>query len=258
VTSATTRPYAPQQTANPYDAPYQSQLAQGFQFEKQAPDTARLYNPPMAHNYPDYPTNYQPSERKKSGALKWILITLLCVALVSGGISAIVISAMRAKQRSAQILTPSVEELEAQIREQIQREVERAKEEAVRAAEEARRAAQETGAPAPPAPPHASGELPAGLERYKYPNAEVKTTGGILGSEFVKMITNDSVSKVGDFYKKQLGDQILKNKDEDGESVIFQVSGSPSIMIIINQDDEDRDKTQIIIFRSSFQFPKIN
>ena len=106
-TSATTRQYAPQQSANPYDAPYQSQLAQAQaapdrRFNYQTPDTSRLYHAPMAQNYPNYPSNYQPAEAKKSGAWKWVLVTLLCVMLVSVGIGVMVISAIRAKQAPAE------------------------------------------------------------------------------------------------------------------------------------------------------------
>src|SRR2546425_592297 len=92
VTSATTRQYAPQQPANSYDAPYQSQFAQAqsapdSRSNNHTPDTSRLYHDPMAQNYPSYPAT-STDVAKKSGALKWVLITLICIALVSGGIAA--------------------------------------------------------------------------------------------------------------------------------------------------------------------------
>src|SRR5262249_33692410 len=104
-TSATTRQYAPQQPANQYDAPYQSQLAQAQfapdnRFVNQTPDTSRLYHDLMEPNLPNYPGNYQQVAVKKSGALKWILITLICVALVSGSISVMVISAIRSNRNA--------------------------------------------------------------------------------------------------------------------------------------------------------------
>jgi hypothetical protein len=86
----------------------------------------------------------------------------------------------------------------------------------------------------------------------------VTGSGNAFGNEFAKMITSDSVGKVKDFYKKQIGDPMFKNKDEEGESVIFQVPGSPMILITINQDDEDPNKTQIVMLRSRFQIPKMN
>src|SRR5262249_10947821 len=105
-TSATTRQYAPQQSAYPYDAPYQSQLAQVQSAREnrsndQTPDTSRLYYEPMAATYPTYPADYQQAVVKKSGALKWILITLMCILLVSGAISVMVISAIHAIQPPA-------------------------------------------------------------------------------------------------------------------------------------------------------------
>src|SRR5262249_60424280 len=93
-TSATTRQYAPQQSANSYDAPYQSQLAQvrpapDNRSNDQTPDTSRLYYDPMAPNYPNYPADYQQGVVKKSGASHYILITLMCILLVSGGVRVI-------------------------------------------------------------------------------------------------------------------------------------------------------------------------
>src|SRR4030095_14386062 len=106
-TSASTRQYVQQESANPYDAPYQSQLAQAQAppnsgFNNQTPDTSQLYHPPASPHYPNYTANTQPSESKKSGAWKWVLVTLLCLLLVSGGIGAIVISAIRAKRAAVE------------------------------------------------------------------------------------------------------------------------------------------------------------
>jgi len=272
-TSATTRQYAPQQSANPYDAPYQSQLAQAQsgqaqsgqaqsgqdrRFDNQTPDTSRLYHTPMGQNYPNYPANYQQAEAKKSGAWKWVLITLLCVVLVTCGIGAMVISAIRAKHAVAPII-PSSEDIEAQVRDQIQREIERTRQETAHATEEARKAAQEAGAPIPPLPPlppSVPGELPAGIQRYKYPNAEVRGSGGVFGNNVATMITSDNVSKVRDYYKKQLGAPMLET--EDDETVIFQIQGSPMILITISEDKEDPDKTQITVLRTNLQLPKLN
>lgn len=257
-TSATTRQYAPQQTANPYDAPYQSQFAQDRRLDNQVPDTASLHRAPMEQNYPNYPANYQYSKPKKSGAWKWILITLLCILLVSGGVGLLALSAMnRAKQRAAEIL-PSAEEIEAKIRDQVQDEIDRALRDAELARQDAERAANGEGPPSPPPPPPAPGELPSGLDRYKYPNATVDEPVRAFGNEVIKMTTSDSVSKVKDFYKKQIGDPMFKNKDEEGEKVIFQVPGSPMILVTINQDDEDPDKTQIVVFRARLQIPGMN
>jgi hypothetical protein len=234
-TSATTRQYTPQQPANPYDEPYQSQLAQAQsapdnRFDNQAPETSRLYQASMAQNYYNYPVNYQQAPAKKSGALKWVLITLFCILLVSGGIGAMVISAIRAKQAAAR-----------QAQEELSKALERAKE-AARAAEEMDE----------PPPPPASG---ASLEQYKYPNAEVKFSVDVLGNEFVTMITTDSVSVVGNYYKKKLGDPMVEGADA---VVIFHLPGPPTIFITINQDENDSEKTQITVLPYNIQLPKMN
>src|SRR5262245_28660588 len=188
-TSATTRQQAPQQPANPYDAPYQSQLAQvqaapDGRSNNQTPDTSRLYHESMEPNYPNYPANYQQAVVKKSGGLKWVLITLICILLVSGGISVMVISAIRARQQAARQI----------------------------AEEELARARREAGvAPDAPAPPPPSVQE-AGLEQYKYPNATVQYSARAFGAETVTMTTSDSVSEVKDYYKKQLGAPMVEDE----------------------------------------------
>jgi hypothetical protein len=224
-TSATTRQYAPQQSSYPYDAPYQSQFAQvqaapDNRSNDQTPDTSRLYYDPMAPNYPNYPADYQQAVVKKSGALKWILITLICILLVSGAISVMVISAIRATQQTAT---------------------------------QAQGAPEAPGAPAPPPPPPVRG---MGLEQYKYPNARVENSIRAFGNESMTMTTDDSVSEVRDYYQKRLGSPMIEN--EDDASVVFKISDSPMILITINQDKDDSDKTQITVVRTNLQLPKIN
>jgi hypothetical protein len=226
-TSATTRQYAPQQSANPYDAPYQSQLAQvqsasGNRSNDQTPETSRLYYDPMAPNYPNYPADYQQGVVKKSGASKWILITLMCILLVSGAISVMVILAIHA-------IKPTANQAEG--------------------------APEAPGAPAPPPPP-APAVQGAGLELYKYPNARVESSLRAFGNESMTMTTDDSVSEVRDYYQKRLGSPM--NENEDKASVIFKISDSPMILITINQDEDDSDKTQITVVRSNVQLPKMN
>ena len=231
-TSATTRQYASQQSANPYDAPYQSQLAQvqsapDGRSNNQTPDTSRLYQDPMAPNYPNYPANYLQAVVKKSGSLKWVLITLSCILLVSVGISMMVISAIRVKQQAARQIAD--------------------------ARREAGEACDAPGPPAPPPPPPAPGP---GLEQYKYPNARVESSVRAFGNETMTMTTSDSVSEVKDYYKKRLGDPMVE--DEDDATAVFQISDSPMILITINQDKNDSDKTQITVVRTKIPLPKMN
>src|SRR5262245_28199553 len=227
-TSAATRP---QPSANPYDAPYQSQLAQSWstqegRFDNQTPDTSRLYGAPLEQNYPNNPAIYQQAGAKKSGALKWVLITLLCVLLVSGGIGAMVISAIHAKRDAAR-----------QMADELRRELERAR-------QDAELAGAAPGAPPPPAPPPPPGGV--SLEQYKYPNARMKGSFGVFGNDFMVMTTSDSVVEVRDYYKQKLGNPIFE--DEDSETVIFQIPNSP-MTLIINEDNNDSDKTEITISR---------
>src|SRR5215813_2114766 len=224
-TSAATRQYAPQQSANPYDAPYQSQLAQvqsapDNRSNNQTPETSRLYYDPMAPNYPNNQADYQQAVVKKSGALKWILITLMCILLVSGAISVMVISAIHA-------IKPPANQAEG--------------------------APLAPGAPAPPPPPPVKG---AGLEQYKYPNASVESSGRAFGNESMTMTTDDSVSEVRDYYQKRLGSPMVEN--EDDATVVFKISDSPMILITINEDKDDSGKTQITVVRSKIQLPKMN
>jgi hypothetical protein len=228
-TSATTRQYAPQQPANPYDAPYQSQLAQARsapdnRFDNQTPDTSHLYQAPMAQNYPNYPAPYQQAVAKNSGALKWIVITLICIALVSGAISVMVISAIRARQAVS---------------------------------EQAREALdpREIAPPAPPAAPPPPSTNGAGLEKYKYPNAKVEKTSKVFGIETVEMTTSDSVSEVRDYYKERLGDPML---EDDDSAAVFQIPGPPVVIITINQGEQDSDKTEIKVVRTNSQLNRMN
>ena len=218
--SAATRQYASQQSANPYDAPYQSQFtevqsAPASRPSNQTPDTSRLYYDPPASSYPNYSTTSTRAV-KKSGALKWILITLICILLVSGGISVMVISAIRGTQQTAN-----------------QAEV----------------GPEAPGAPAPPPPPSIPG---TGLEQYKYPNAEVKHSASALDNEFITMTTDDSVSEVRAYYQKRLRSPMVES--EDDATVILKISGSP-ILITINEDKNGSGKTQITVLRSNV-FPK--
>ncbi|HEY6400478.1 MAG TPA: hypothetical protein VI479_03660 [Blastocatellia bacterium] len=230
--AATTRQFAQEQQASPYDASYQSQLAQLAQLARGriapenrsggqspgAPSAAPFYNnqmSPQIPNYPDnnYPANYHQAARKKPGALKWILLALSCVVLVSGAISAMVISVIRSQPlapaetgRARQMETPPPQK-----------------------------------APSPPSVPGAS------TEQYKYPNVNLAYTVRASRSESQVMTTSDSVSVVTDYYKKRLGNPMVKRADQ---TAVFRIPGPPMIEITINQDKQDSSKTQIMVTRT--------
>jgi hypothetical protein len=166
----------------------------------------------MAPQIPNYPANYQQAAPKKPGALKWILLALTCVVLVSGAISAMVISVIRSQPapadtgRARQIETPPSQE--------------------------------------PPSPPSVPG---ASAEQYKYPNAKLAYTVRAFRSESMIMTTGDTISVVTDYYKKRLGNPMVKGVDQ---AAVFRIPGPPMIEIIINQDKQDSSKTQIMVTRN--------
>jgi hypothetical protein len=167
----------------------------------------------MAPQIPNYAANYHQAVPKKPGALKWILLALTCVVLVSGAISAMVISVIRSQPaapaeigRARQIETPPPQE-----------------------------------PPSPPSVPRAS------AEQYKYPNAKLAYTAGAFRSESMIMTTSDSISVVTDYYKKRLGNPMAKGANQ---AAVFRIPGPPVIEITINQDKQDSSKTQIMVTRN--------
>jgi hypothetical protein len=242
LTSATTRNYAPNQAppTNP-NQPYTSQYGSGSGLDEQIPETTHFYRPPVAQ-YSGVPA------QKKSNTGLWILIALLSFLLIGGSLAGIVFSFFRAPQKAS---SPQ-DELERTLGAQIEKQVE----DSIREAQKS----IETGEapPPPPPPPGAPGVMPPDLDKYRYPNAKVEQVVSVVGNEFVKMTTNDNVRKAGDFYQKLIGQPIVKGSEEEGEKFIFQLPGSPQVMVVVSPDDEDNEKTQIIVFRSLIQIPKIN
>ncbi len=237
--SATTRQYVAQQTAdppaNPYDAPYQSPLAQSrFAQERrvdyQPPDTSQLYRGQTPQNYPNYPPNYQPTREKQSGAWKWVMITLFCVLLVGGGIGAMMISAIRATHNpgdTAPVTEPPVEV-----------------------------GIVPPAPPAPPAPP--GGEAPIDLGKYKYPGAIIDNQVRVLGNEVLNMRTRDSFDDVKKFYQLLIGEPVIESNEDGAQKLVFQSAGQTSVLVSIQPDDTHFGHMQIVVVRSGFQFPKLD
>ena len=245
------------------DQPYVSQFAStSMNPENQGVDTARFYRPPMGQQPAP---NYGPPPAKSSKAAIWfVMISLFLVAVMAVG--GIVFFTFINKNRPS--IETSVDQAKEDIRTQIQDEIARAQEEAQRAQEEAQRAQEEAariareagGAVAPPPPPPApAAPGVTSLDKYKYPKADVKQSANFLGNEIIKMSTSDSPATVKDFYQKLAGQPSFTNKDAvDGETFVFQIPGSPSIMITISPDEDAPGKTQIAVFRTRFQIPKIS
>lgn len=222
------------------------------------PETARFYQPPAGQAYPPMYSNYSvtPPPRKSSAA-PWLIVLFMVVLLAGGGLIGIV--SYFSKSRNPRNAPPTAEQVADEERQRIQAEIEQAMQEAQQAIDEAKQNAAEAareGAPppAPPPPPPAPGSngLPAGLEKYRYDKAEIVTTSSFLGNDVVHMQTSDSIEKVHDFYRKLAGAPIVSSKDTEGQKYIFQVTASPPIVIILNPNDEDPDKTSIQIARSKF------
>ncbi len=262
VTTATTKNYSPHQppTASP-NQPYPSSYGANAGLDDRVRDTSRFYRPPAAYGY-DVPAP------KKSKAGLWILFSFLALLIIGGGFLTYVLTVVR--NHSSAVVAPVAEQVEQEVQQKIAEEVARAQEAAVRAQEEAmrkqeealRRAAEASSGipappPAPPAPP-APGELPAGIEKYKYPKATVNQSASLVGNEFVHMLTSDSVATVRDYYQKIAGPPAIKGSDVDGEKVIFQIPGSPSTIITVSPDEDSPGKTQIVILRTKYQIPKLN
>lgn len=259
---ATTRNYAPQQApplhgqqaaAPPHYIP--QQYVQRGATGEPAPETARFYRPPVA---PEYPALAPPPEKRARGRMIF-LILLLCFLAVGGGIFLIVEGVRRNSTHERWAPAAAIGE---KVREQVEREIEAALEKAQRETEKAQRQAEDAArnapaGPPPPAPPLPPGALPSSLESYKYPGADVQQAVSVLGNDVVKMTTADNLDKVIAHYRKQLGNPITQSREAEGKKVIFQTSGAPSVIVMINPDEDDEDKTAISLVRSNF-LPKLN
>lgn len=251
-------PYGNQPTPPPQYTPYEY-VPSGAPDES-TPETTRFYRPPVV---PEYSPLVAPPQKRSRGRTI-LLIALLCFLFISGGITLLIVSAIR---RNAHRDWSPAARIEREVRQRVEWEMARAMEEAQRQVqqaqrqqEEAQRRAEKTapGMPVPPPAPPAPGKLPSTLEPYKYPGAQLNQAINTFGSEIIKMTTADSVDKVTEYYRKQMGNPIVQNREADGQKAIFQTSGSPSIIIMINSKDDDEDKTTISIMRTSLQLPNLN
>jgi hypothetical protein len=213
---------------------YEPKGVQAPNLNEEIQETARFYTPPVA-TYHDFP------EKKRSRAGMWIMIAFLSFLLVSGGIVAMVVSAFRAPRHPAATALEEVvaREMEERIREELNK-------------------ARKFNPPPPPNPPGVSEkDTPDIISKYKYPNAQVDQSVSGVGSDVVKMSTSDTVETVKDFYSGISGvSPLTQSRDRDKEQIVLRTSNSPPIMIIIGPDDDLPGKTQIVLIRSGFEFPK--
>lgn len=227
------------QIAPPY-APYQ-QYAPGNVTDEQTPETSRFYQPPAVPGY-QMPA---PAPQKSNG-WKILLVALFAFLLIGGGFSALIISALNRQSQ------PVPEQIEDQVRKRVEEELARAQEQIEDAARQAELHPPDN-VPNPPAPPLPGQATGGDLEKYRYPKAETVNTVNLAGQQFLKMTTNDSVDKVTEHYKKLVGPPSIQSNDEDGKKVIFQVQTAPTLMVVVNQDEDYPDKTQIVVLRTSLR-----
>jgi hypothetical protein len=181
----------------------------------------------MAQNYPNYPANHQLAEPRKSSALKWVMITLLCVLLVSGGIFAMVITAIRSNPPIAAHAPIPAEPAEPGI---------------------------PPPPPAPPAPPEGKATLDLG--KYKYPGATIDKQVRVFGNEILNMRTNDSYEEVKKFYQPLFGEPMVESNDDNEPKLVYQAAGNGSVLVTIQNDESHPGQVQIVVVRSPFQIPK--
>jgi hypothetical protein len=239
LTSAETRNYDPNR-AQAANTPYPSHPSHPSHHGswgnemKEVQETTRFYRPPLASNY-DVP------EKKKSRIGLWIMMAVPLLFLF--GLVVLVVRYLSPPQPVIPAVKVATAEIEREL-ERMSRELERAK--------------RFPPPPSPPSPPGASQtDIAAVFDKYKYPNAQIDQKVSAIGSEFIKMSTNDTVDVVKDFYQRVIGvSPSVQSKDKEKEQIIFQASNSPPFLVIIGPDDELPSKTQIVLIRSGFQIPK--
>lgn len=261
-TTATTRNYGGQQgpDTNP-NRPYTSQNYAPKEspyggYSDQTPNTDRFYRPPAVPEYGGPP-------KKKSSAKTWLIVAFILLLTIGGGLSILTYTFFRVRDRVRIPTEEVVTDIGAQIQEQIQEQIRQAEERARQAEERARQAQEnlpviEGVPPAPPAPPAPGAAAPLTLEKYRYPKADVQRSTSFIGNEFLQMTTADNVATVSEFYNKLIGQAAVKTNDADGEKVVYQVQGSPSTLVVISPDEDSPGKTQIAVFRSKINIPRLN
>ncbi|QQS48476.1 MAG: hypothetical protein IPM66_07535 [Acidobacteriota bacterium] len=215
------------------------------------PNTARFYRPPAVHDY-------GVPEKKKSNAKTWLIVILSILLVAGGAVGLLTFTIVNRVRERVQIPSQEVlADIQAQIEDQIREAKDRARE-AERMAREAQRDLPVVeGVPQPPDAPPAPA-APAAFDKFKYPKADILRSSSLFGTELLQMSTSDNVATVSEFYKKLVGEAAIRNNSSEGESVVYQVPGSPSTIIAISPDEDNPGKTEIAVIRSQFNLPKLN
>lgn len=226
--SATTRNYASMAAQGAAPQPVIPAYAPQ-QWNEQTPETTPFYRPPIASQYP-MPIDGQ----KRTSWGKWILISLLTFMMICmlaiGGVFYI-----GKKWVDNHNISGGGGDASAP-----------------------------ADPPAPPAPPDApeppdepsAPVIAANLDKLKYPDAEVTQSHKDGMTEMIQMTTDDDMEDVREYYRKKFKNAMSIN-DEKGKKLIFTSLGQPMITVIVQPDETDTGKTQIVLSRVNVSIPKI-
>ncbi len=98
--------------------------------------------------------------------------------------------------------------------------------------------------------------IPVNLTPYEYPNAIVSNYVRIPGHELLVQQTKDTFAAINQFYQKKLGNPLFVINEERRNLLVFQSSGTPSVVVKVEVSDQRDDQWEITILRSPFPFPK--
>lgn len=228
VTSATTQNYA-QQNPPQYSEP-QSDYS-GYRpggWAEQTPNTSRLYRPP------DAPVYEQMAAPKKSGWVKWVLISLAAFFLLA------VVAGVGIVYWASQKVSQAVEEARRDFPQGIPLPAD---------------------PPAPPGDPSAPTTTKATLDDFKYPGATVVTSAKAPFTQTLVMTTSDDLNKVKEFYDKKFS-ETFKNSDgkiqvNEDEKYVYTSLTFPMMVITLEPDNAQSDKTKITLAHIKVQAPNL-
>jgi hypothetical protein len=98
--------------------------------------------------------------------------------------------------------------------------------------------------------------IPVDLSPFEYQNATVGNYVRIPGHELLVQQTKDSFAAINQFYQRKLGKPLFANNEENRSRLIFQSSGSPSVVVKIAESEQRDDQWEITILRSPFPFSR--
>ncbi|MFN0121067.1 MAG: hypothetical protein ACKV2V_11260 [Blastocatellia bacterium] len=137
--------------------------------------------------------------------------------------------------------TESVQEYSDRLTEQMNRRME----DIDRAIEDARRSLERGAMPVPD-------QKPLSLHVYEYENAAGGQFSRLAGREFVTQQSRDAYDAISQFYVGKMGQPIAQTRERNNRKTVFQTADSPSVTVLLEENDERRGQTKITILRSPF------